>query len=113
MRHFGVGPSDNATPDVNRRNSGADPRFAFQNVPSALGTPNRSRETVLVVDENKPGRRGVAPAPEREIEVGGRRAPGEGRDEERRVARGDEASRERLRPGFSGGDHVVAPGGGG
>ena len=40
-------------------------------------------------------------------------APGEGRDEECGVARGDEASRERLRRGFAIGDHVVAPGGGG
>ena len=33
--------------------------------------PGGSRETVLVVDENEAGRRGVAPAPEHEIEVGG------------------------------------------
>ena len=62
---------------------------------------------------NEAGRRGVAPAPEHEIEVGGRGSPGEGRDEECGVACGDEASRKLLRLGFAAGHHFVAPGDGG
>src|SRR5277367_5010897 len=75
--------------------------------------PGGSRETFLVVHKNEAGRRGVAPAPEHEIEVGGRGSPGEGRDEECGVACGDEASRKLLRLGFAVGHHFIAPGDGG
>jgi hypothetical protein len=75
--------------------------------------PGGSRETFLVVYKNEAGRRGVAPAPEHEIEVGGRGSPGEGRDEECGVACGDEASRKLLRLGFAAGHHFIAPGDGG
>jgi hypothetical protein len=42
---------------------------------SCSESPNLSRETALVVDEDELGWRGVAPAPVQEIEVRGRDAP--------------------------------------
>ena len=78
--------------------------------PRRVGDAGRFKRESLFVYKNEAGRRGVAPAPEHEIEVGGRGSPGEGRDEECGVACGDEASRKLLRLGFAVGHHFIAPG---
>ncbi len=72
-----------------------------------------SGKTAVVVDDSESCRRTGAPAPQDEIESAARGAAREGADEQRRIAFGDESSRELLGAEFAMGDHLVAPAGGG